>query len=24
VGPDGKTNLERETERYARWMLRRS
>lgn len=24
VGPDGKTNVERETERYARWMLRRS
>jgi putative spermidine/putrescine transport system substrate-binding protein len=24
TGPDGKTNVERETERYARWMLRRS
>lgn len=23
VGPDGKTNVERETERYARWMLGR-
>lgn len=24
TGPDGRTNVERETERYARWMLRRS